>query len=58
MSSFELGAIFPDRSGHELSRNVGAVSVYAFQKKLYGGIGSVMLPKNDRNFRKLDVCEV
>ena len=30
VNSFDLGAIFPPRSGHELSRNVGAVSVYAF----------------------------
>ena len=35
VNSFELGTIFPPRSGQELSRNVGAVSVYAFLKKLY-----------------------
>ena len=51
MNSFDLGAIFPDRSGHELSRNVGAVSIYAFLKKLYWGIGPGMQPKNERKFR-------
>ena len=30
VSSIDTGAIFLPRSGHELSRNVGVVSVYAF----------------------------
>ena len=29
VNSFDLGVIFPSRSGQELSMNVGAVSVYA-----------------------------
>ena len=57
MNSFDRGAIFLYGSGQELSRNVGAVSVYAFLKKLYWRTGSGMVAKNDRNFRKIDVCE-
>ena len=38
VSSIDSGAIFPSRSGHELSRNVGGMSVYALYKKLYGRI--------------------
>ena len=30
MNSFDIGAIFPPRSGQELSRNVGGMSGYAF----------------------------
>ena len=29
VNSIDSGAIFPSRSGHELSRNVGGMSVYA-----------------------------
>ena len=32
VSSFETGAIFPDSSGHELSRNAIVVSAYALYK--------------------------
>ena len=58
MNSFDLGAIFPDRSGHKLSRNVGAVSVYAFLKNSSWRTGPGMHPKIGGNFRKSDVCEV
>ena len=30
VNSIDFGAIFPPRSGHDLSRNVRVVSVYAF----------------------------
>ena len=32
VSSFDTGAIFRPRSGHDLSRNVSVVSGYAFYK--------------------------
>ena len=40
------GAIFQPRSGQELSRNVFAVSVYAFKKNSSVSIGFCMTPKN------------
>ena len=46
VSSIDSGAIFPSRSGHELSRNVGGMSVYALYKKLYGRIDFLMTPKS------------
>ena len=42
VNSIDAGAIFPPRSGHDLSRNVFVVSIYAFQKNSYAGIGSGM----------------
>ena len=57
VSSFDTGPIFPARSGHDLSRNIGPMAIYAFLKNPSWRIGSVMLPKNDRNFRKSVVCE-
>ena len=30
VSSFDFGPIFPGRSGHDLSRNVGPMSIHAF----------------------------
>ena len=57
MNSFDLRAIFGPGRDQKLSMNVGAVSVYAFLKKLYCRTGPGMHPKNDRNFRKSDVCE-
>ena len=33
VSSFDTGAIFRPRSGHDLSRNASVVSGYAFYKK-------------------------
>ena len=57
MNSFDFQAIFLPRPGQDLSKNVGPVSVYAFLKKLYCRIGSDMIAKNGRNFRKSDVCE-
>ena len=33
VSSFDTGAIFRTRSGHDLSRNVSVVSGYAFLQK-------------------------
>ena len=45
MCSFDPGPIFPASLGHDLSRNVVVVSVYAFQKKLYWSIGFVVTPK-------------
>ena len=35
VSSFDVGAIFRPRLGHDLSANVPVVSVYALKKKLY-----------------------
>ena len=58
VSSIDSGAIFLPRSGQELSRNVGAVSVYALWRNPSWRIGPGMHPKNDRNFRKSDVCEL
>ena len=52
MNSFDLGAIFLPRSGQELSRNVGAVSVYAFLKKLYWRTGPGMIAKMIEIFEK------
>ena len=57
VNSFDFGAIFRPRSGHDLSRNVGLMSIYAFLKNPSWRIGSVMGPKNDRNFWKRVVCE-
>ena len=53
VNPFETGAIFPDRSGHKLSRNAGLMSGYAFQKNPYWGIGPGMTPKIDRIFGKV-----
>ena len=57
VSSFDSGPIFPARSGHDLSRNEGPMSIYALLKNPSCRIGSVMVPKNDRNFWKSVVCE-
>ena len=51
MNSIDSGAIFPPRSGQDLSRNVVVVSVYALYKKLYTGIGFFVKPKN-RDFHE------
>ena len=42
VNSIDFGAIFPPRSGHELSRNASVVFVYAFEKNPYCGIGFFM----------------
>ena len=57
MNSFHSGPIFPDALGQDLSRNVGLMSIYAFQKNLYWRIGPDMMPKNGQNFRKSDASE-
>ena len=41
VSSIDTGSIFPVRLDYDLSRNVVGVSVYAFEKNLYVGIGLV-----------------
>ena len=45
LNSFDFGAIFPPRSGQDLSRNVFVVSVYAFERISYCGIGFYFTPK-------------
>ena len=47
VSSIDSGAIFPSRSGQDLSRNVFVVFVYAFKKNLSWRIGFCMTPKNE-----------
>ena len=57
VNSFDIGAIFRPRSGHDLSRNVGPMSIYASLKNPSCRTGSVMVPKNEQNSRKRVVCE-
>ena len=57
VSSFGLGPIFWTSLGNDLSRNVSAMLVYAFGKKLPRRKGPGMMPKNDRNFRKSSVSD-
>ena len=53
VNSFDTGTIFPARWDQDLSRDVVVVSVYAFQKKFCGSIGSGMTPKNDTKSRNV-----
>ena len=45
VNSFHSGPIYSDALGQDLSRNVGLMSIYAFQKKLPIGKGPGMMPK-------------
>ena len=53
VSSFDFGAIFLCRLGHELSRNGIVVSIASFYKNLYCWIGPGMHHENGRNFEKM-----
>ena len=53
VNSFHSGPIFPDASGQDLSRNVGGMSSYAFQKNPSCWIGLVMMPKMTEIFGKV-----
>ena len=45
LNSFDFGAIFPPRSGQDLSRNGFVVSIYAFERNPYGRIGFFLTPQ-------------
>ena len=51
--SFDFGAIFRTRPGHELSRNGIVVSIASFEKNLYWRIGSGMWAEMIERFEKL-----
>ena len=52
VSSIDFGAIFLPRLGHDVSRNVLVVSVYAFQRNPSWRIGFFMIPEN-RDFHEI-----
>ena len=53
MNSFDPGAIFRPRSGHDLSRNVSVVSGYAFYKKSNWRKGFLHDSEIDKIFEKV-----
>ena len=50
VNSFDTGAIFRPRSGHDLSRNVSVVSGYAFYKNSNWWKGFPHDSEIDKNF--------
>ena len=53
VNSFDTGAIFRPRSGHDLSRNVAVVPGYAFYKNSSWGKGFLHDPEIDNFFEKV-----
>ena len=53
VNSFDTGAIFRSRSGHDLSRNASVVSDYAFYKNSNWRKGFLHDSEIDKNFEKV-----
>ena len=53
VNSFDTGAIFPPRLGHDLSRNVSVVSGYAFYKNSNWGKDLFGDPEKSKISQKL-----
>ena len=53
VNSFDTGAIFRPRSGHDLSRNVSVVSGYAFKKKINWRKGFLHDSEIDKKIEKV-----
>ena len=53
VNSFDTGAIFRPRSGHDLSRNASVVSGYAFYKNSNWGKGFLHDSEIDKIFEKV-----
>ena len=58
VSSFDTGAIFRPRSGHDLSRNVSVVSGYAFYKNSNWRKGFLHDSEIDKIFEKVPSGEL